>query len=91
MAAVDAALVGHAVQKAGAGRARKEDEIDPSAGAYLYHKTGDQVKKGDCLARLFGNDADKIRDGLNDLASAFRIEQTAPEKKPLIIDTIGLE
>lgn len=91
VAAVDAALVGHAVQKAGAGRARKEDEIDPSAGAYLYHKTGDQVKKGDCLARLFGNDADKIRDGLNDLASAFRIEQTAPEKKPLIIDTIGLE
>lgn len=88
---LDAALVGHAVQKAGAGRARKEDDIDPSAGAYLYKKIGDSVKKGDRLARLFGNDADKIQAGLSDLKKAYQIEDSKPTVMPLIIETIGLE
>ena len=88
---VDAALVGHAVQMAGAGRARKEDDIDPSAGAYLYCKVGDAVKKGDCMARLFGNDEAKIRAGITDLQKAFQIDDKEPEKAPLIIDTIGLD
>ena len=89
--AVDAALVGNAVQKSGAGRARKEDEIDESAGAYLYFKTGDPVKKGDRLARLFGQDIEKIRTAAPDLGAAFRIGETAPETLPLILETIGLE
>ena len=88
--AVDAALVGSAVQKSGAGRARKEDEIDESAGAYLYAKTGDPVKKGDRLARLFGEDIEKIRAAAPELGAAYRIDETAPEIKPLILETIGL-
>lgn len=88
---LDASLVGHAVQTAGAGRTCKEDEIDPSAGAYLYHKAGDPVRKGERLARLFGNDEVKIKAGLNDLKNAFTIGDDAPEKAPLIIKTIGLE
>ncbi|MCR5134215.1 MAG: thymidine phosphorylase [Clostridiales bacterium] len=88
--ALDASLVGAAVQKSGAGRARKEDEIDESAGAYLYIKTGGKVNKGDRLARLFGADAEKIREAAGDLRAAYQIGEEAPAAGRLIIDTIGV-
>lgn len=88
--ALDAALVGGAVQKAGAGRARKEDDIDESAGAYLYCKIGDAVRKGGRLARLFGADIEKLRAASAELKNAYVIGDAPAEKAPLIIETIGL-
>ena len=87
---IDASKVGFAAQKAGAGRATKDDEIDMSAGVYLYHKVGDHVKPGERLARLFGNDIEKIREGGQDLKDAYHIGEDAPAERPLIIATIGV-
>jgi pyrimidine-nucleoside phosphorylase len=39
----------------GAGRATKEDTVDPAAGIMLAAKAGQQVRKGDLLATLYTN------------------------------------
>ena len=49
---VDAFAVGVAVQALGAGRMRKEDAVDPIAGAELMVRVGDPIVGGQTLARL---------------------------------------
>lgn len=56
VAAMDTEGVGSVCVALGAGRQKKEDSIDPSAGIILEKKTGDYVKKGDLLATLYCSD-----------------------------------
>jgi pyrimidine-nucleoside phosphorylase len=49
---VDAAAVGEAVLRLGAGRARAEDIVDPAAGIDRICKTGMEVRAGDVLCRI---------------------------------------
>ena len=59
---LDALEVGLASKILGAGRTRKDDIIDHSAGIYLKKKIGDNVKVGDSLA-VFYSDGDKEKIG----------------------------
>ncbi|MBO5945369.1 MAG: thymidine phosphorylase, partial [Clostridia bacterium] len=52
----DAEKIGLASVALGAGRATKDSVIDYSAGIILDKKTGDAVKTGDVIARLYAND-----------------------------------
>ena len=52
LGALDAELVGLAAVELGAGRARKEDAVDPAAGLLLRKRVGDQVVAGEALAEL---------------------------------------
>ena len=56
VAAMDTEGVGSVCVALGAGRQKKEDSIDPSAGIILEKKTGDYVEKGDLLATLYCSD-----------------------------------
>ena len=56
IAAMDTEGVGSVCVALGAGRQKKEDSIDPSAGIILEKKTGDYVEKGDLLATLYCSD-----------------------------------
>ena len=47
----------------GAGRANKDSELDYGAGFLLEKKVGDQVKKGDCVARIYGSDKARMDGG----------------------------
>ncbi|MDR1195956.1 MAG: thymidine phosphorylase [Endomicrobium sp.] len=47
--------IGIAAAMAGAGRNKKEDSIDYSAGVLFHKKTGDYVKEGETVAELFYN------------------------------------
>ena len=81
---IDAGAVGVAAVKMGAGRARKEDSIDPLASIFLHKKVGDGVAKDEPLATLYsthppGSWLDR---------SAFEIADEAPEAPPLILDRI---
>jgi pyrimidine-nucleoside phosphorylase len=49
---LDALTVGLAAVDMGAGRARKEDSIDPGVGIVFEKRCGDEVKAGDILAHL---------------------------------------
>jgi pyrimidine-nucleoside phosphorylase len=46
--------IGQAALTLGAGRERKEDEIDPGAGVEILAKVGDSVEEGEPVARLYG-------------------------------------
>lgn len=83
---LDAACIGHAAGVLGAGRIRKEDVIDYSAGIYLYKKTGDFVKKGDKLLCMYSRDRQNIIDAEDDVNKAYVLSQNKPEKKDIILE-----
>ena len=75
---MDAEACGLASLALGAGRVRKEDSIDYSAGIVLHKKTGDSVAAGDVLAWLHTSDEGKLADAGAILSSAISIGDAPP-------------
>lgn len=78
----DAEKIGIASVILGAGREKKGDPIDPSAGIVLKKKTGDYVKKGEPLAVFYTDDEGKIEGAKQEFLDAFIFgdERTQPQK-----------
>lgn len=87
---IKAESIGLASQHTGAGRLRKEDPVDLSAGIYLHKKVGDRVAVGDVLATVYGNDQAKLEIGAAEAKKAFVIGDDAPEKEALVKEVLGL-
>ncbi len=85
---MDAEKIGIAGVMLGAGRERKDDFIDPSAGIILKAKVGDYVKKSDVIADFYTNKAEKIESALEQFLSALKLGQQKPVEQPLIYRTI---
>lgn len=81
---LEAITVGKASMQLGAGRETKASEIDLGAGILLHKKVGDQVKKGDVLAELFTNDAERLAGAEASLRKAYLIGDQAVEARPLV-------
>ncbi|NDD26781.1 MAG: thymidine phosphorylase, partial [Proteobacteria bacterium] len=60
LAAVDALDIGEAANRLGAGRAKKEDSVDPAVGVVLKARAGQHLKAGDVLATLHVNDESRV-------------------------------
>lgn len=77
---IDAEGVGRAAMMLGAGRAAKDDRIDPGAGLVLDVRIGHQVAAGDRLATLYASGEGALDRGEQRLRAAIRIgsEQVAP-------------
>ena len=58
---LDANLVGKMSGYLGAGRIKKDDDIDVSVGFVFKKKNGDIVEKGDILGYIHGNDEAKVK------------------------------
>ncbi|MBQ1517422.1 MAG: thymidine phosphorylase, partial [Clostridia bacterium] len=76
--------IGHASNTLGAGRIKKEDNIDHSAGIELCKKTGGHVNKGEVLARLYTNDKEKLASAKAQYLSAIEFSDKQPQAEPLI-------
>lgn len=78
----DAEKIGIASVILGAGREKKGDPIDPSAGIVLKKKTGDYVKKEEPLAVFYTDDEGKIEGAKQEFLDAFTFgnERTQPQK-----------
>lgn len=78
----DAEKIGIASVILGAGREKKGDPIDSSAGIVLKKKTGDYVKKGEPLAVFYTDDEGKIEGAKQEFLNAFTFgnERTQPQK-----------
>ena len=87
---LDALSIGTASQRLGAGRLRKDDVIDLSAGIVLDKKTGEHVMKGDVLAKLYGKDEKKLSEAADEVRGAYSIAGSKPEERTLIKDVLGL-
>jgi thymidine phosphorylase len=87
--ALDARGVGVAAWRLGAGRARKEDPVSPSAGIMCLAKPGDAVAAGQPLLELRADDPGKFDRAREALAGAIVIGPDAPEPAALVLDRIG--
>jgi len=81
---LDAMKIGLASQHTGAGRERKEDDIDMSAGIVLYKKKGDHVDAGEVLCKIYGNDMKKVEKALEEVTNSVKINRIRPLAVPLI-------
>ena len=84
----DALTIGVVATRLGAGRERKEDDVDPGVGITLEAKVGDQVEAGQPLARVSFNDPARWAAQQESLTSAWSIEATAPAPQPLVLERI---
>lgn len=87
ISAMDCEKIGTAAAILGAGRLKKDDKIDLTAGIKLAVKTGDYVSFGESLATLYGNDKDKLKSAAEIYRSSVKIG-AAPKKEPLIYKTV---
>ena len=85
---MQAEAIGSASVVLGAGREKKDDIIDYSAGIVLYKKTGNKVEKGEKIAELHLNDKTKLESAEKMLLSAVTISDRKPEAAPLIYKVI---
>lgn len=73
---------------AGAGREKKGDKIDFSAGIEVLKKTGDSVKKGDVIARIHTNKTGIDGVLTSEYLSAVELSDKAPQKRPHIWEIV---
>lgn len=87
--ACDARTIGVAAARLGAGRQRKEDEVDHAVGITLMAKIGDRVSAGDFLASVSFNDRALFDAQRERLESAWSIGDDSVAPPRLIVERIG--
>jgi thymidine phosphorylase len=86
---LDARAVGEAVRRLGAGRARKEDTVSPSAGAVCLRKPGDEVEAGEPVLVLHADDRAALPAAVAALRGAIEVAAAPPAPRPLVVERIG--
>ena len=84
---INAEEVGKIASSLGAGRIRKEDEIDYAAGIILNKKVGDKVQKGDKLASIYTN-KEQYKEEKQKLEQIIKISKEEVEKPITILEII---
>ncbi|MGN1043242.1 MAG: pyrimidine-nucleoside phosphorylase [Acutalibacteraceae bacterium] len=85
LVSMDAELLGKASMELGAGREKKEDEIDYKAGIVLHKKIGDKVEKDERIAVFYSSDIDKFSKAEEIFKKSLSYSKHPPEKSPLIL------
>jgi len=85
---LDALAVGVAAWRLGAGRARKEDQVQAGAGIELHAKPGDRVRRGDPLLTLHTDAPERFARAQEALAQAWTIGDAATDPSSVIMDRI---
>ena len=84
---INALTIGLGAMKLGAGRATKEDSIDPDVGIIVHKKVGDKVTKGESLATLYNN-LENIEEIATEVKEAYVITPAKVDKKPIIFEIL---
>ena len=85
---IKAEEIGKAACYLGAGRIKKKDVIDMTAGIILKYKVGDYVEKEEILASLYTNDINKIEEARKMVENAIVIVDEPVEKIKMVLDII---
>ena len=86
---LDAEKIGIASQHTGAGREKKDDDVDHGAGILLHAKTGDSVRQGEPLCTVYSSDEESLVRIGEEALSAFAFSDVKPAARPLIYKIIG--
>jgi len=84
---VDAEALGTAAMMLGAGRMKKDDAVDPSAGIILRKKVGDAAARGEVLADLLYNPPIVPEAAARRVRAAFVIGPEPPRAHSIILET----
>ncbi|MDF2740428.1 MAG: pyrimidine-nucleoside phosphorylase [Actinomycetia bacterium] len=88
LAAVDAEAVGRVAAALGAGRQRKDDDIDPAVAVELSAKLGDRVTSGQPIGRILARDEAAARSAADGLLAALRWSDHPTPAPPLVHEVV---
>ncbi|MBI4731564.1 MAG: thymidine phosphorylase [Chloroflexi bacterium] len=83
---VHARLVGEAAVALGAGRSRKDDQIDYAVGLVIHHKVGDFVERGQPLFTVHANDTREQAEAREAALAAFGWSEKPVAPLPLFYE-----
>jgi len=84
----DAFAIGTAAVRLGAGRATKEDEIDPGVGFSIRAKIGDPIMRGEPLAIVSYRDRNRLESALGTANDAWSISDEPVSAPELVLETL---
>jgi pyrimidine-nucleoside phosphorylase len=87
--AVDAEAIGQVAAALGAGRQRKDDDIDPAVAVELSTKIGDRVESGRPIGHVLARDEEAARAAADGLLAALRWSDRPVEAPPLVHQVVG--
>jgi pyrimidine-nucleoside phosphorylase len=87
--AVDAEAVGRVAAALGAGRQRKDDDVDPAVAVELSTKIGDRVEAGRPAGRILARDEEAARAAADGLLAALRWSDRPVQAPPLVHEVVG--
>jgi len=90
---IDAELIGRACTMIGAGRDTREAGIDHAVGLILEGKIGQRMEAGSVLCRFYitaNTDLERLEEAAELIEDAFRISQSAPEPRNVILETVSI-
>lgn len=85
---IQAMYIGHAAQMLGAGRSKKDDQIDYQVGIVMHVRNGQAVQMGDPLCTIYANDLNRSLQAHDQLEKAISISQQKKELSPMVLDII---
>lgn len=85
---IDAYKIAYACKLLGAGREKKSDSIDFSAGVELRKIYGEKVEKGGVLAVLYSDSEEKLENALQGVRSAFDFCPDKPAHRTMVYKII---
>lgn len=85
---LDAKTVGEISMNLGAGRKKKEDNIDPAVGVILKKKIGDKVNTGDILGYIHANSKEEGKEAVERLLRNYVITNEKVERQENILKII---
>jgi len=86
---IAATVIGEVALRRGAGRVRKDEEIDHSVGIVCLAKRGDRVEAGSSLAEAHSRSDEAAERALAEVTAAYRVGPEQPEQRPIVLDVIA--
>jgi pyrimidine-nucleoside phosphorylase len=87
--AIAATAIGEAALRLGAGRVRKEDEIDHAVGIVCLAKRGDAVEAGTSLAEVHARSDEAADRAVAEVLAAYTLGADQPPERPIVLDVIA--
>ena len=85
---INAEKIGILACRLGAGRVKKEDNIQQEVGIVLNKKISDKVNENDILAYIHSNDKNNIENAKKQISDIFKISQNKIDKPQTVIKVI---
>jgi pyrimidine-nucleoside phosphorylase len=85
---IDAEAAGLVAMRLGAGRARRDDPVDPAVGLVFVRKTGESVVAGEPVIEIHARTEDAAEAALAELAECIEIGEGPAFRLPLILGRV---